>query len=592
MRERVFGIETEYALIYHPAAHETRRPTNLELYRRLEAALHERVRSLPQGFALLRPKGSRFLENGGTFHYEASADAYEQGLLEMASPECLDPLELVCFERAKDELAEELAGAVNQQLRLGGYRGRVRLGKNNVDSQGHGFGSHESYWVEDRAPLALRLLFLPVWLGLALVSLPVVAYLLLLRVAVVVLALAAGLGLLLTGAVLAPLRPDLGRRLSSAVARFARRIEEHPGELARRTQRLAAPVYPLLSLHSAVYNRFHFRRIRRDLTAHLVTRMLYAGAGGVSFDGGPLLRMAQRPPFVKTLARIYPDGEQRPLYETRDLFFKPWTALRRRRRLHLLIGDANLSEWALWLRTGSTALVLEAIEAETDYAWPVLARPLEALTALNADTGLAALFELTDGTRASALEIQRRYLEGARRALESAPGPLQVWKARLLRDWAEALDLLARDPVALADRVDWIAKRELIRAEVPERADREALRARGAAVMAEGGARTSADRRLRDLAYRVWRTDLRYHELSERGGYRRLERRGRMRRLSDAEAVARAITEPPEGTRARARGHAIKWAHAQARSGAAAWHRVRIGKLDWRFFRDPLDPRR
>ncbi len=143
MRERVFGIETEYALIYHPRAGVSQAgPTKLELYRRFEAALLRRVRTLPQGFSPLRPKGGRFLENGSTFHYEASADEYESGLLEMASPECRDPFVLIHFERAKDELVEELANEVNEQLALAGYRGEVRLGKNNIDSQGNTFGSH------------------------------------------------------------------------------------------------------------------------------------------------------------------------------------------------------------------------------------------------------------------------------------------------------------------------------------------------------------------------------------------------------------------------------------------------------------------
>jgi hypothetical protein len=65
-----------------------------------------------------------------------------------------------------------------------------------------------------------------------------------------------------------------------------------------------------------------------------------------------------------------------------------------------------------------------------------------------------------------------------------------------------------------------------------------------------------------------------------------------MRRLTDPGAVALAATEPPEDTRAWARGQAIKWAHAHARNGGVAWHRVRLGKFDWRFFADPLDPKR
>ena len=137
-----------------------------------------------------------------------------------------------------------------------------------------------------------------------------------------------------------------------------------------------------------------------------------------------------------------------------------------------------------------------------------------------------------------------------------------------------------------------MGKRGLVLDEVPAAADRRALAERGAEVLRDEGARTAADRRLRERAFRLWRTDLRYHELSPRGGYRRLERRGEVRRLTDAARVARARTEPPEDTRAWARGQAIKWAHAHARSGGVAWHRVWLGKFDWRWFTDPLDPKR
>ena len=182
MRERVFGIETEYALIFHPRGLAGARPTNLELYRRFEAALLARVRTLPHGFSWLREKGGRFLENGGTFHYEATAEDFESGLVEMASPECRDPFTLLAHERAKDELVEELCAAVNRDLERAGFRGAASVGKNSVDSQGNTLGSHESYWVEDRIPPLRLALFVPVWLALWLVSLPVVAWLFALRV--------------------------------------------------------------------------------------------------------------------------------------------------------------------------------------------------------------------------------------------------------------------------------------------------------------------------------------------------------------------------------------------------------------------------
>jgi proteasome accessory factor A len=419
----------------------------------------------------------------------------------------------------------------------------------------------------------------------------VLAFVLAVQVAAVFAVLVFVILLLAAGLVLSLVRRRAARRVFRWLEVQAERLESHPGEIAARAQRLVAPIYPLMKLHSAVYNRFYFRRFRACLAAFLVTRTLYAGAGAVVFDGDPLIRLAQRPPFLRTLSRIFPDGEERPVFETRDLFFRPLSVFRSRRRLHLLLGDANLCEWAQVLRVGTTALVLEAIESGFPWEWPVLRNPLVALNQLNRDTELRLELELADGSYATALEIQRRYLEGVRRAL-SESALLPIWKVRVLHDWEETLDQLERNPDALADRIDWIAKRRLLLDEVPDPGDRELLRRRGAELIRDGGVRISADYRLRDLAYRAWRVDLRYHELGPRGGHRRLERAGRIRRLSDPEGVVEARTQPPADTRAWARGQAIKWAHAHALSGAAAWHRVRLGKLGWRWFTDPLDPRR
>ena len=435
MRERVFGIETEYAVIYHPGRGEGQRPTNLTLYPRFEAALRQRIRSLPRALSLLRTKEGRFLENGASFHYEATPEHYEHGLIEMASPECRDPFVLLNYERAKDELIEELAESVNRELGLAGYRGEVRIGKNNVDSASHTFGSHESYWVEDPLSLSARAAFFPLWLGLWLLSIPVLSWLVLAPLAILLATLVGGLGILGTAAVLSVARPSLARRLFRWVESTVGRIESSPGAIVRRINRLAAPLFPLFALHSALYNRFHFRPFRDKLTAFLVTRTVYCGAGAVVFDGGPLFRLAQRPPFVRTLARIFPFGEERPMYELRDLFFRPWSGLASRRRLHLLIGDANLCEWAQGLRVGATALVLEAIEDGSFSDWPVLCDPFDALDRLNRDPDLHVELELATGERATALEIQRRFLRAARETLAASDAPVAVWKGRILRMW-------------------------------------------------------------------------------------------------------------------------------------------------------------
>jgi proteasome accessory factor A len=156
--------------------------------------------------------------------------------------------------------------------------------------------------------------------------------------------------------------------------------------------------------------------------------------------------------------------------------------------------------------------------------------------------------------------------------------------------WEETLDLLERDTEALGDRIDWIAKRRLLRREIPEPADWEAIGRQGAGILRGPSAPADGDSRLRDLAFRALRADLRYHELGPRGGHRRLDRRGEVCRLVEREQIDRALLRPPSDTRAHARGQAIREARIRSVSGGATWHRVRLGIFDWRWYPDPLDP--
>jgi proteasome accessory factor A len=604
MRERVFGIETEYAIVYHPSRAERvdgRRPTNLELFQLFEPALRLQLRSLPRAASLLRAKPGCFLENGCSFHYEATPHAFEHGLVEMASPECRDPFTLLACERAKDALVEALCRRANARLPALGFAGEARIGKNNVDVLGHTFGSHESYWVDDPLPAGRRLALAPLWVGLWLATLPAFLWLGLAMVALATAAIGIALLPLVAGALelvagaLGERLPRLGRGLARGARGLGAWVERaltlarDPGALMRRLAWLEWPLHPAIALHALVSERFHFVAVRRHATAFLVTRSLFCGSGRVLLDGGPLLRVAQRPPFMRSLARIFTSGEKRPVFELRDAFFRPFSAFGRRRRLHLMHGDANLCDWSLVLRVGTTALVLEAVEAEPGARWPQLARPLEALREVASDPELERTFELRDGGRSSALEIQRRTLAIVRRVIEADATPA-LWKLRVLAMWEETLDSLERSPEALSDRIDWLAKRRLLHRLLPDTADRRALEARGAALLEASPDSSAADLRLRGLAWRALRIDFAYHELGPRGELRKLEAAGEVRRLAGDEAIAKARREPPADTRAAARGRAIRDAHALRLSGGVSWHRARIGRFTWRFFTDPLSP--
>lgn len=596
MRERVFGIETEYAVVYFPARGEEGRPTNLSLYPLFERHLATRVPSVPRALSLLRAKPGRFLANGMSFHYEATPHAFENGLLEIASPECRDPFTLLAHERAKDELAEELRGEVNRELERMGWRGEVRIFKSNVDAHGHTFGSHENYWIDDPLPLRRRLVMAPIWALLWLATLPSMLWLaavsLLMVVAPLLLLLppvVAG-GLRVLAGALRGVRPQAAQalrraahRLASLPMRVAARLQADPSALIRHLAWVEWPMRPFMSLHAVFARRFFFRPAIRGCLAHLVTRSLWCGAGRLVFEGSDPLQLSQRANFLRVPADIFTHGDRRPLVELRDLFFRPWSAFGRYRRLHLMLADATHCDHASVLRIGTTALVLEAIEAQPEAPWPLLADPVAAMRALSRD--VEAPLALCGGDERSALAIQREVLQRVRERLPETP---VGWKRRVLALWAETLELLEHDPDALADRVDWIAKRCLLRRDVASPDDWRQLASEGRRLTV-GAAGDAEEERLRELAFRALRTDLRYHDLGPRGGHGRLRRRGKIRELVDAEAVARARQHPPLDTRAHARGLAIREAMAASVPGAATWHRVRVGWLGWHWLPDPLD---
>src|SRR5699024_3352945 len=133
------------------------------------------------------------------------------------------------------------------------------------------------------------------------------------------------------------------------------------------------------------------------------------------------------------------------------------------RRLHVIIGDANLLEESTFLKLGSTSLLLAALEAEHRTGTPILpdlrlADPVAAVRALRHAPRLPPALELVDGRHLTALEIQRSLLE----ALTAAADPDDRETAQVLRSWSEILELLEQDPPSAAERVEWVAKLQLL----------------------------------------------------------------------------------------------------------------------------------
>jgi proteasome accessory factor A len=273
-----------------------------------------------------------------------------------------------------------------------------------------------------------------------------------------------------------------------------------------------------------------FGDVIAQLTPFLVSRQIFTGSGKVGSENGRPeveFQISQRADFFEEQVGLE-TTLKRPIINTRD---EPHADPALYRRLHVIIGDATMNEVQTYLKIGTAALVLDAIE---DGALPEpigLADPVEAVWAVSHDPTLRQTFETASGTSMSALDMQWQYLEWMTkyaRDVDLAP----VYEDVLVR-WEEILTDLESDPVSTADRLDWTAKQRIL----------DGYRKR------DGLAWDHPKLRL---------LDLQYHDVDpSRGLYGRLAAGGRVQRLfSDAEIEA-AVVEPPSDTRAYFRGQCM-----------------------------------
>jgi proteasome accessory factor A len=236
---------------------------------------------------------------------------------------------------------------------------------------------------------------------------------------------------------------------------------------------------------------------------------------------------------------------KRPIVNTRD---EPHADPQKYRRLHVIVGDANLCEVATFLKCGTTAIVLAMLEDNFIDKDLSIANPVPAMRTVSHDPRCRATVELNDGGAATALDVQWEFLRLARKYADEAdlePCGGDAVVQHVLDRWESTLGALERDPASLDGQLDWVTKHNLLRAYV-ERDDLE-----------------WDDPKLAAL-------DIQYHDVRpERSLYERLVRAGKVERLVTEDDVQRAMGYPPETTRAFFRGTCLsRWADSVV---AANW---------------------
>ncbi|GIF67399.1 proteasome accessory factor PafA2 [Asanoa ishikariensis] len=291
-----------------------------------------------------------------------------------------------------------------------------------------------------------------------------------------------------------------------------------------------------------------FADIVAYLTPFFVTRQVFTGAGrvGIGQDGSqPGYQLTQRADFFEVEVGLE-TTLKRPIINTRD---EPHSDADKYRRLHVIIGDANLSEISTFLKVGTTSLVLTMIEEKVLTPDLGIADPVAELKAVSHDTTLTHRMRLRDGRRLTALDLQWAYYERAKAFVDDRYGnDADIDTVQVLERWEAILDKLGRDPMSAQDELDWVAKLRLLEGY----RDRENLQW------------ASPKLQLIDLQY----SDVR----PEKGLYHRLVARGAMQTLLTDEETRTAMVEPPEDTRAYFRGRCL--AQYPSEVVAASWDSV------------------
>ncbi|WP_129359656.1 Pup--protein ligase [Rothia uropygioeca] len=436
MQRRIFGIETEFGIRYSMSSLGHLGPE--EAARKLFRPVVEWGRS-----------SNVFLENGSRLYLDVGSHP------EYATAECSDLTDLVRQDKAGERLFEKLAVQAEDALNQQGMKGKLHLFKNNADSAGNSFGSHENYLLSRKA---------------------------------------------------------------------------------------------------------EFSRLVRFLVPFLVSRQLVVGAGrvhptgppqtnGAPGDGEATYSFSQRADYVWEAASSA-TTRSRPLINTRD---EPHADASLYRRLHVIVGDSNMSETTTLARAGMTDIILRMIEDHQGLEDLELANTGQALRTLSHDMTGRTPVDLKDGRHMSGLELQWHYLDAASKYIDDA-GSSRPETEYILDLWERTLDAIEiQDTSSIDTEIDWAIKKKLL--------DR------------------TADKLGTDYAHaRIAQLDLAYHDIKrDRGVYYLLERKGLARRWVDEESVTQAQSEPPR-TRAALRGRFIEAARGAGLDYTVDWVHYKINQ--------------
>ena len=528
--DRLFGLETELAIRHNQDSHWGGQGLNAEqIYQEVCIEINKRTSiAPPQG-----EKSGIFLANGSVVWFERLLPWLKRGLLEVCTPECKDPRELVASHAAMDQIVADALHSCPPD---------TALLKNCVDPNGISYGCQENFEVEGfddseakswhRGMQLLKVLALGTMAMMAMVWILIP---LLLKLPVLMLS---------AGAVF------------YAAACYGQRRWANFSDLFYYL--VVFLLVPQAIAVSIFCRKQKIGRTYETLKPFLFSRIVVNGSGGIDNKGN--FYLSQRAETRNTDWLVAFCSFQKAVFCFNHQFknlCKPngsKALSSQRQRLSIAIGDSNMSQEATWLKVATTCLVIDAIEAGFIREVPRLKQPLKALKKINQSPELKATVDTSRGEM-TAIEIQQFYLNACRQYVESFEDPPQQ-ALDVLRTWSDVLMRLSTDIESLFGRVDWITKRQVMR---------QLLESQRSKPATENINTAKEFANFNDLAA-LKKADLKYHELGSEGYYQQLVDAGVCSNLIPSADCERAGRMPPTAVSAAQRcryirefGEQIEW---------------------------------
>jgi proteasome accessory factor A len=277
--------------------------------------------------------------------------------------------------------------------------------------------------------------------------------------------------------------------------------------------------------------RVPFARIVQHMMPFFVSRQIFTGAGkvGAENNADPCdYQISQRADFLETEVGLE-TMHSRPIINTRD---EPHADPEKYRRLHVIVGDANMSEVTTYLKVGTMAIVLGMVEDDFIDRDLSIDGPVAAYRHVSRDLTCRQPIRLKDGRSLTAIDLQREFLALAHRYYQQHEG--ESWVPDVLARWESTLDRLAEDPMQLGRELDWVIKQQLIENYIGKH-------------------------ELEWNDSRVQMIDLQYHDVRPgKGLYYKLEEAEAVDRVASDDEISKAIYDPPKDTRAYFRGMCLQ----------------------------------